>query len=305
MKTIEINEVPKYIENAPAEMCLMFLGDTGIGKTTVISKYAQDHGYYFKTLVLSQLRPDEALGIPIVSKREFGGIEHDVLGTAVPEWVFELAQEEKAILFLDEFLTAKPDVMNTFLNFLTEREVSGIDLSHVVIVAATNIGMYSFQPDDNILSRFCMFYTVNSTFNQYIKDPRINNTYVDETDKEHRVFERRSLKPRCQFVLSKVENDDLLEDYYQGYTNRKMYPKFSTNSKVNTFLESIYDTQSNHGFVEIDENNIGAFIQYINANFPRVKDVSKTFRTFTDNVKFVQEINGEPVVEFINFRLSV
>ena len=46
MKTIEVNEIAKYISAAPNEMNLMFIGDTGVGKTTVIENYCKDNGIF-------------------------------------------------------------------------------------------------------------------------------------------------------------------------------------------------------------------------------------------------------------------
>lgn len=303
MKEIEINEVAKYLDEAPNEMPLLFIGDTGIGKTQVISEYAKNRGYYFKSLVLSQLRPDEALGIPVRKTKEFQGREIETLTTAVPEWVLELAEQEKAILFLDELLTAKPDVMNSFLNFITERNVNGIDLSHIKIVTATNIGKYTFEPDENVLSRFCKFYTVNKTYKKYINDDRIFNDYEDETDKDHIVFDERSLKPRCQYWLSLIRNE-FLPDFYEGFTNRPMGKVFSPNDKLNRFLNNIYREQGQESnFLHINENNVGLFIQFIKKQFPRLKN-SRSMIEKMSNVKFDIGNTQQEVEEYINFRLK-
>ena len=162
MRKIEINQIPEIIDAQPKEMSVLIIGDTGIGKTQVIKKYAEDNNIYLKTLILSQIEASEALGIPVQSKRVYNGKEYSTIETAVPTWVFDLAEHENAMLYLDEFLCAEPAVMNSFLNFITEKRVGDIDLSHVKIVAATNIGNYTYDPDNNILSRFCMFYAVNT-----------------------------------------------------------------------------------------------------------------------------------------------
>lgn len=177
MREIEINEIGKIIDAAPLDMNLMFIGDTGIGKTQSIEKYCKERGIYLKTLILSQLEASETLGVPIKGTREFNGETYDVLNTAVPNWVFDLAEHENAMLFLDEFLCAQPGVMNSFLNFFTQKSVEGISLKHVRIVSATNIGNYTFDPGTNILSRFCFFYAGNNSVNEYLNDKRITNRY--------------------------------------------------------------------------------------------------------------------------------
>lgn len=277
MKTIEINEIPKYIEATPVEMNLMFVGDTGIGKTTVIERYCAERDIYLKTLILSHLEASEALGIPVRSEREFGGKKYDVLKSAIPEWVFDLAEHKNSILFLDEFLCAQPSTMNSFLNFLTQKKVEGIDLSHVRIIAATNVGNYTFDPDNNILSRFCWFYAENKSVNDFVKDTRIFNDYKDECDKTGVLFEERSLKPRCHEMLSKI-SDEYLNDFYTGYTNR-IYKIINRNSNVNNIISNYFESVDGNIWTISDENakNAAALLK---AHFPRVRSWEKTFKEF-------------------------
>ena len=251
MKTIEVTDIAKYLDVAPTAMCPMFIGDTGCGKTQTITQYAKDHNLYLKTLILSQLEASETLGIPVQSTREYGGHTYHTIDTAIPAWVFDLAehQDDGAMLYLDEFLCSEPAVMNAFLNFLTERRVGEIDLSRVKIVAATNIGNYTYEPDNNILSRFCMFYVVNTTFQKYLtkkygKANAIYNNYKDEEEKDSIIFERRSLKPRCQEMLMMLKDKTLLGDFYEGYTNTRYMPMFHGNPKINAIITA---------YVEFDE----------------------------------------------------
>ena len=48
MKHISVTEMPKIIEAAPNEMSVLFIGDTGIGKTQIIKKYAADNKIFIK-----------------------------------------------------------------------------------------------------------------------------------------------------------------------------------------------------------------------------------------------------------------
>lgn len=275
MKIIEINDIGKYLDAAPLEMCTMFIGDTGIGKTQAITKYAVDHGYFLKTLILSQLEASETLGIPVQSTREYNGKVYNSIEIAIPRWVFELAEYEKAMLYLDEFLCAEPAVMNSFLNFLTERNVGGIDLSHVKVVAATNIGNYTYEPDTNILSRFCMFYTVNTTFERYLSNKypnavKIKNSYRDEEDLDGIIFEMRSLKPRCQEMLMLIKDRSLLSDFYEGYTNSTYMPIFHRMDKINSIV-SAYAMKDDYGNWYLDDkdlDNIAAnlYKQYVSTS---------------------------------------
>ena len=242
MKHINVTEMSKVIEATPAEMSVMFIGDTGIGKTQVIKKYAADNNIYLKTLILSQIEASEALGIPVQSKRIFEGKEFSTIETAVPSWVFDLKEHENAMLYLDEFLCAEPAVMNSFLNFITEKSVNGIDLSHVKIIASTNIGNYTYEPDNNILSRFCMFYVENKEYNKYLKKKYgkkfiVHNDYKDEEELNSVIFDTRSLKPRCQEMLCLVKDVSMVDMFYEGFTNTPMMPIFHNMNKINDIVK--------------------------------------------------------------------
>lgn len=216
MHTLEINEVKKVIGVCPNEINLMFVGDSGIGKTTVVEEYCKENGYFLKTLILSKLEPSEALGVPTVTTKKFGDQEYKTMESAIPSWVFDLASHEKAMLFMDEFLCAEPSVMNSFLNLLSQKQIESIDLHHVKFVAATNIGMYTFEPDFNILTRFCFFYTVNTTYDTNM--PFIYH-YKDESSTDGPIFEKRRLVPRCASSLKLIQDPNYISMFYEGFTN--------------------------------------------------------------------------------------
>lgn len=271
MKTIEINEIGKYIDASPVEMNLMFIGDTGIGKTTEIERYCKKKGIYLKTLILSQLDASEALGIPVRVTKNYNGEEISVLDTAIPVWVLELAEHKNAILFLDEFLCAPPSVMNSFLNFLTQKKVKNIDLSHVKIISATNIGHYTYDPDNNILSRFCMFYTVNTTASDFVKDKRINYSYEDINLKEGTLFDVRSLKPRCYYQLSLVKDNTLYYDFYEGFTNSE-YVMIHPEKAVNDIFKQYIEKRSSKKEFYISDENIKCLVAVLRTKFSSIRN---------------------------------
>ena len=242
MPVIGVQDIPTYIDEQPKEVSTMFIGDTGIGKTQVIKQYCEDRDIFLKTLILSQIEASECLGIPVQAKRIYKGKEFNTIETAVPTWVFDLAEQENCILYLDEFLCAEPSVMNAFLNFITEKTVNGIDLSHVKIVASTNIGNYTYDPDTNILSRFAMFYVENTEYNKYLKSKygkkAFKGDYKDEEELDGIIFDQRSLKPRCQEMLCLLANSPNLDKWYQAYTMTPMMPVFHKQDKINNIIKS-------------------------------------------------------------------
>lgn len=285
MRKIEIDEIGSVIDAAPVQMNLMFVGDTGIGKTTVVERYCESRGMYLKTLILSQLEASETLGIPVRSTREWNGKSYDVLKTAVPNWVFDLAEALHckstypggAMLFLDEFLCAQPSVMNAFLNFLTQKNVQGVDLSQVKIVSATNVGNYTFDPDTNILSRFCWFYAVNSKINEYLKDDRIINSYRDENELDGVLFEPRSLKPRCHEWLTMVD-DEHLHMFYEGFTNRK-YIMVHRDPEINEVIAPYFEFADLRHYT-ITEDRMQSMVAMLTKTFNRFRKWDKVIANF-------------------------
>lgn len=294
MKTIEIKDIAKYLDAAPIKMNVMLIGDTGIGKTQVINQYAKEKGAYLKTLVLSQLEASETLGIPVQSKRVYDGVEYNTIETAIPSWVFDLAEhKDNAILYLDEFLCAEPAVMNAFLNFLTEKRIGNIDLSSVKIIAATNIGNYTYDPDNNILSRFCMFYVVNNSYHKYLSKKykngiSISNTYEDNEEKTGVIFEKRSLKPRCQEMLMMMTDTSLVGDFYEGYTNIAYMPIFHNHTIINGIVASFARVHEDTNSYYIDDNDIDSMAGLLYDRYLRKarKYTAKSYCTTYTNINY-------------------
>jgi hypothetical protein len=176
------------------------------------------------------------------------------------------------MLYLDEFLCADPSVMNSFLNFLSQKKVSDIDLKHVKVIASTNIGKYTFDLDSNMMSRFCMFYTQNTSYKKYIKDKRIINDYKDENILEGELFEPRSLKPRCHEQLSYVK-DEFLGLFYEGFTNMA-YKNYHSVEGISALIAPFVNTNDpNNNF--ITDENLASLAPILKRRYPRIKDWTK------------------------------
>jgi len=282
MREVDVTMIPELISKAHGipRLNLLFIGDTGIGKTEMVQRYCKENEIYLVDLKLGQLDPSDCLNVPVQGKRMFRGIEYNVLRNATPEWVFELAEHEKAMLFLDELLCGEPAVCNAFLTFLVDKKVNGIDLSHVQIVAATNIGEYTFDLDKNMLSRFCMFYVVNNDYRTFLmkkyRDKYIDFNYKDEEERDNVIFEKRSLKPRCGEILCNLNKLDI-PMFYEGFTNEVYKEKviFSDDEIINGIISSYANiTQDENGyFVEatIDDGQLRSLAASFIAAYPKTR----------------------------------
>ena len=300
MKTIEVDDMIKYVYNSPKSMNLLFVGDSGVGKTVIIERYAKENNIELVTLILSQLEASEALGIPLKSKYKYNGVEYHTMEQAIPMWVFKLRQAidqgKEAWLFLDEFLNAQPDTQNSFLNFLSSKQVNGIDLSQIRIIAATNIGEYTFEPSHNILSRFCMFEVINTTYHKYLKS-NIRNDYTGIIeDKSSIVFQVRALKPRCEEWLLGVQDKSLIDDYYQGFTNKAYDKPLFDNVKMDKILRPFVDYNDLTDTYELPDEMIPSIAATVVEMYPRMKKANTIYDDATQKLIF----NKDELVEITN-----
>lgn len=148
MLTVAVSELPSWIELArKSKNNVLIVGDPGVGKSQVIGGMA-DENTKVTMMTGSSTIEEYVNGIPTPDEKD--GIR--VLKYVAPEWLADMvlwSRQRKAdgkdagrqVLFLDEFNTADPQVLKTFLTILTERRIPtlGIELpEETVIVAAMN-----------------------------------------------------------------------------------------------------------------------------------------------------------------------
>ena len=141
MLKISINHVPDYIKLAKVSKTnILIVGNPGVGKSQVIESM---RGPKCKVVTMtgSSTIEEYVNGIPQVNQT------NNVLEYIEQKWFKEIEEWAKEnpdgmiILFLDEFNTADPQVLKTFLTILAERRIPTLNKSlpdNVVIVAAMN-----------------------------------------------------------------------------------------------------------------------------------------------------------------------
>jgi len=110
----------------------LFMSNPGIGKTTIIQKFAKDRGVQMKKVTLSQRMPNEVVGgmMPDIASKTWETYDNSELQTL----------KDGDILFFDEvFNGTLKQTLDALLNLLEDRTLpTGKKLADVMIVAASN-----------------------------------------------------------------------------------------------------------------------------------------------------------------------
>ena len=171
-------------------LCLM--GNSGIGKTEAVERFAKDHDRNVVHIVASQILPSEVSGMtmPNQETHTMDVFDHARLGH----------MRDGDILFFDELLKGQQQVLNACLTLIQERRLmSGRKLPDVLIVAATNPLQSPGQLPLEIRQRF-MF--VNVKWNKA--------TWTDYMVKLG--FDRRSLKNLADHLETIQKNSNTRTD---------------------------------------------------------------------------------------------
>lgn len=141
MLKVSINAVPSYIElGRKSGANLLLVGNPGVGKSAIINGMASEDCNVI-SFTGSSTYEESINGIPY---RDANDNQQKYLE---PEWLkkmWEFSDSHKDgynILFIDEFNTAEPQVLKTFLSVLTEKKVptqARALPANTVIVAAMN-----------------------------------------------------------------------------------------------------------------------------------------------------------------------
>lgn len=113
-----------------ADVPVLLWGPPGAGKTATIEAMAEDRGVHLETLIGSTVDPVDVGGylVPDAEGR---------VRVSPPPWAARLA-ERGGWLFLDELSCAPPSVQAALLRVVQSRQVAGLDLRRVRIIAAAN-----------------------------------------------------------------------------------------------------------------------------------------------------------------------
>jgi len=115
----------------------LIIGESGVGKTSLVKHIARDNGYYLVTIDANLLKEGEIGGLPIV--------ENKITTYATYSKLIEIEKAikedkyESVILFIDELNRCDHAVAQELMNLILNREINGYALDDKVkVIAAMN-----------------------------------------------------------------------------------------------------------------------------------------------------------------------
>lgn len=119
--------------------CYLFTGPTGVGKTELSTKLAQEMAVPFHRFDMSEYTEQHSIARLIGSPPGYVGFEQGGLLTD------EIAKSPYCVLLLDEIEKAHPDIYNILLQVmdygkLTDNSGKTVDFSNVILIMTSNAG---------------------------------------------------------------------------------------------------------------------------------------------------------------------
>ena len=115
----------------------LIIGESGIGKTSLVKRIARDNGHYLVTIDANLLKEGEIGGLPVVENRVTMYATHSKLIEI--EKAIKEDQNRDVILFIDELNRCDHAVAQELMNLILNREINGYILSErVKVIAAMN-----------------------------------------------------------------------------------------------------------------------------------------------------------------------
>lgn len=239
--SIEQNIVDAVSISLESKVPVLFMSNPGLGKTTIMKRFAQNHGMHLESLIGSRFTPEEISGYQVNN----GG---DYLQHMNPEWfnrIHEKAAEGiNTLLFIDELSTCSEAVQGSLLSLIFDRTIgNGKKLpEECLIVSAANYAS-NLPPMMNIMAptinRFAVVnlgenYTGLDMLDEFLNPPKeipqhkhkpMTQAEADSFMERYRncwkdIFVKYSDEESAVGILD-VENTDLDGLYTEG--NRTVY----------------------------------------------------------------------------------
>lgn len=177
---LESNEVP------------LIIGESGIGKTSLVKHIAREKSYYLVTIDANLLKEGEIGGLPVVNNKTTIYATHHKLVEI--DRVLKDDENKEVILFIDELNRCDHAVAQELMNLILNREINGYILNERVKVIAAmnpssrNDGFYNSQYEvvdlDPAQEDRFVWIQLDSDIKEWIKwgmsnEGKINNNIIE------------------------------------------------------------------------------------------------------------------------------
>jgi len=205
---------------------VLFLSNPGLGKTTILKRYAQNKGYHLESLIGSRFSPEEISGYQVNT-----GADH--LKHISPEWFNRIIEKKNkgitTLLFIDEISTCSEAVQGALLSLIFDR----------------TIGSEKFLPEDTIIVSAAN-YAQNLPSSMNIMAPTLNRFILINLNEEYKALDMLD-----EFIDE--PDQDAIRTYTPATLSSNFENLFKTNFKAawkEIFLK-YSDEQSSLGFLNI------------------------------------------------------
>lgn len=302
---------------------IALLGAHGRSKTSQVKEYAEEIGYQLNTIILSQIVPEDLIGLPLLSE------DKKTTVNALPKWADEACSpKKKIILFFDEFSNAEKDVQSSILNLLESREICGKHLNkNTQIILAFNPN--SIAPTGKTLSkatrdRICIIPVKDNIkeFTDYYKSiGRTQLASALKTDgfiKNYDLECEDSLNENAELTWrSAVKIDDIVKYCLQNNFDEEVIETLAVGycgNAVRSFVSELLDLYANEDFTLSSVCSIlEGYKKGIDETFVALQEIELTYLekynrdiTFTSWSNIIEVIKDElPKKEWDNFYKSI
>ena len=95
------NEYDEYVIPRVHQRPVLLLGAPGIGKTQIMEQAARECGVALVAYTITHHTRQSAIGLPFISKKEYGGREYSATEYTMSEIVASMDPQKRAVQFLD------------------------------------------------------------------------------------------------------------------------------------------------------------------------------------------------------------